>query len=370
MTAAPQNTFGLKLLADETAHHPRKNVFVSPTSIYLDLAMLENGAAGGTLKAMRQTMAVPSDVTDDALQQFASAFSKALQSRKEVQLAIANAIWSDPVMTFAPAFVEKCRRYYAAEATSFEFSKPGAKDVINSWCARHTQNKITEIVDDDTMKNSIAILTNAIYFKGLWQSPFSKQDTVNAPFQRADGTVRAVKMMSKDALTGAYRSGDSFETAELPYGHSGLSMFAILPKSGISPETAIAKVSTGKPFAPPEPALLNLKLPRFSVDYSTKLKDPLIRMGMGVAFRYPGAEFAPIGSDLFYVGQVLHKTRLEVDEEGTVAAAVTAIVGVPGSAAPRPMPTKTLVFDRPFALLLCDKETQAILFAGVIYDPN
>jgi serpin B len=117
-----------------------------------------------------------------------------------------------------------------------------------------------------------------------------------------------------------------------------------------------------------QPFRLELHLPRFTLDSSDSLKESLGQMGMGIAFQFPGAEFAPLGSPLFFVGDVLHKTRLEIDEEGTVAAAVTAIVA-PAGAAPGRVELKTLVFDRPFALLLCDTTTGVILFAGVVYEP-
>jgi serine protease inhibitor len=370
IAATAQNAFGLALLADEAAHHPGKNVFLSPLSIFLALGMLENGAAGETLAAMRRTMAVPESVGDGELQEAASELSKALRSREGIELAIANAVWSDPSLPLAPAFVEKCRDLYQAEAFSFSFMQPGAADIINAWVKRNTRDKIPYIVDTDTVQASKAILTNAIYFKGDWREPFSKSATVDEIFHRADGGQKKVRMMSRQGIEGAYHAGDGFEAAELPYGFSGMALYAILPAPGTRPEEAMAQVSVGKLIGERQPFRLDLRLPRFTLDYETKLKEPLSRMGMKVAFHYPEAEFTPLGSPLFFIGQVIHKTRLEIDEQGTVAAAATAIVGIPGSAAPRPMERKVLVFDRPFGLLLCDATTGAMLFAGVVYDPK
>ena len=367
--AAAQNAFGMALLADETAHQPGKNVFLSPLSLFLALGMLENGAAGETLAAMRRTMAVPDNVSDSALQESASALSKTLRSRQGIELAIANALWSDPSLPLAPDFVQKCRELYEADAFSFSFLKLDAADIINAWVKRNTRDKIPEIVDTDTVQNSKAILTNAIYFKGEWREPFSKSDTQDGMFHLLDGRQKKVRMMSQRGLEGAYRGGDGFEVAQLPYGFSGMALYAILPAQGTSPEKALSKVSIETLTGEPEPVRLDLRLPRFTLDYKTKLKHPLSRMGMRVAFHYPEAEFAPLGSPLFFIGEVIHKTRLEIDERGTVAAAATAIVGVPGCAAPRLMERKVLVFDRPFGLLLCDSATGAILFAGVVYDP-
>jgi serpin B len=147
-----------------------------------------------------------------------------------------------------------------------------------------------------------------------------------------------------------------------------MALCAILPAPGKSPEEVLAKLSIEKLLRGNEPFDLELHLPRFTLGFSAGLKEPLGQMGMGIAFQSPGAEFAPLGSPLFYIGDVLHKTRLEVDEEGTVAAAATGIA-MHASAMRRSLEKKTLVFDRPFALLLCDTSSGAILFAGVIYEP-
>jgi serine protease inhibitor len=369
IAAAAQNAFGMAVLADETAHRPGKNVFLSPTSLFLALAMLENGAAGETLAAMRLAMAVPAEMSDAALQESASGLSKELRSREGIDLSIANALWADPGFPLDPVFVRKCRDLYDADAFSFSFVKPEAADIINSWVKRNTRDRIPDIVDPDTVRNSSTILTNAIYFRGTWRNPFEKADTEDGVFHLVDGRQKKVRMMSQRGLGGAYRAGDGFEAAELPYGRSGMVLQAILPSPGTSPERALSRVSMGELTGSPEPVLLDLRLPRFTLDYSTRLKDALSRMGMAVAFRYPGAEFGPLGSPDFFIGQVLHKTRLEIDEQGTVAAAATAIIGMLGCAAPRPMERRVLVFDRPFGLLLCDTASCAILFAGVVYEP-
>jgi serpin B len=166
---------------------------------------------------------------------------------------------------------------------------------------------------------------------------------------------------------GAYRSGPGWEAARLPYQTSGIAMYAFLPSPGTSPEHAMANVSPANLILPSVTAELDLRLPRFSLSYSTSLKDTLTRMGMGIAFRYPGADLGPMGSSQLFIGDVVHKTRLEVDEEGTVAAAATAVIMRPGAAMPQTL-HKTLVFDRPFGVMLCDEQTNAILFAGVVYD--
>jgi serpin B len=367
--AQAQNSFGLKMAADLAADHPHKNVFISPLSVYLALAMAETGSAGGTRNAMRRAMAVPETLGDDAFHESAAALSRVLRTRREVELSIANALWSDPSFPLAPAYVKRCAELFEAEATALEFRKPGAADIINHWVKQKTKDKIQEIVSQQQVEASKAILTNAVYFKGGWLDKFSKEATHDGPFHLAGGGVKQVPLMHQTGLRHAYFSGDGFEAASLQYGHSGVRLYAILPAPGRSPEQALAAISVEQLTRGYNPAELELKLPRFTLDYSASLKSELSRMGMSIAFKYPGAEFAPLGSPLFYLGEVLHKTRLEIDEEGTVAAAVTAIIAPVGAAMPQRVEKKVLIFDRPFALLLVDDSTGAILFAGVVYEP-
>jgi len=367
--AAGQNQFGLKLLELEAAAQPHKNVFVSPLSLYLALAMTEGGAAGKTRDAMRQTLAVAAATSDDAFHESASALLQTLRADSGVELAIANAVWSDPSMPLAPAFVQKAQSLYDAEAKSLEFAKPGAADIVNGWVNEKTKGKIPQIVTPQIVASAHALLTNAVYFMGRWRAEFPEQQTADADFKQADGKARKIRMMHQPKLRGAYRQGDGYEAAALSYDGSTIAMYAILPASGVAPEQALAKAAPAQLIQANQPFDVDLRFPRFTIDYSTKLKDTLSNMGMGIAFQFPGAEFAPLGSPLFYIGEVLHKTRLEVDEKGTVAAAATAVIMRAGAGMPMKQETKVLVFDRPFAVMICDSITGAVLFEGVVYEP-
>ena len=250
-----------------------------------------------------------------------------------------------------------------------DFGSPEAAGIINAWVREKTREKIPTIVTPDVVAASTAILTNAIYFKAAWEHKFFKPATADAPFHLANGSEKTVPMMHHFALVGSYRKGDGFEAAELRYGDSGMSMFTILPSPGTSPEDALKNVSIYKMVGWADSSELDLKLPRFELDFSTKLGESLTAMGMGIAFQFPGADFKPLGSELFFIGEVIHKTRLEVNEEGTVAAAATAIVMRAGSAKSVEREKHVLMINRPFAVLICDSGTGAILFAGVIYEP-
>jgi len=371
MSSAALNQFGLKLVSDLAAHQGHKNLFVSPLSLFLALAMTENGAEGGTRSAMRQTLAVPAGVSEDALHESAAALMKTLQSQKGIELSIANALWSDASLPLAADYVARCRNFYQAEATTLDFSKAkAAADTINGWVSQKTHDKIPAIVDQISFAAAKAILTNAVYFRGRWDYQFSKALTQDAPFHLPGGREKKVPMMHRPSIRNAYRSGKGFEAAALPYENSQAVLYAILPAPDHSPEEVLATIKLDELRLPAEPNELDLRLPRFSLDFGpASLKPTLSHMGMGAAFEGRG-DFRPMGSPLFFVSDVLHRTRLEVDEEGTVAAAATAVLMAPTAMPPRKLLQKTLVFDRPFALLLCDLQTGAILFAGVVYEPG
>jgi serpin B len=371
MSATALNQFGLKLVADVSSHDQHKNLFVSPLSLFLALAMTENGAEGETRAAMRQTLAVPAGVSEDALHESASAMMKTLQSQKGIELAIANALWSDSSFPLAPDYVARCRKLYDAEATTLDFRKTKATtDTINGWVKKKTRDKIPSIVNEGNVRESKTILTNAVYFRGRWQHQFAKDQTKDAPFHLLNGGEKKVPMMHRSSIRNAYRSGKGYEAAALPYESSDALLYAILPAPGHSPEEALATLKLEELRSLSEPNDLDLRLPRFTLDFGpAALSGSLKRLGMGAAFQ-GRSEFRPMGSPLFYIGDVLHRTRLEVDEEGTVAAAATAVTMRAMAAPQQDLPKKTLVFDRPFALLLCDLQTGAILFAGVVYDPG
>jgi serpin B len=368
------NRFGLKLLAQTTGHGKSQNVFISPLSVFFALAMTESGAAGQTRADMRKALAVSAAVHEDALHESASALLKSLQAQTGVRLSIANALWADARLPLAPGFVERCRNFYQADATTLDLASPGAADTINAWVKKKTEDKIPTIVSSETLRGSSAVLTNAVYFKGGWEYKFDKGETKEGDFHLSGGRagqeskIKKVAFMHRDSIPRGYRRGPGYEAAVLPYASSDIVLYAILPVPGKSPEQALAGISLQNLRAPAPPFELDLKLPKFSLDFAANLNGPLEKMGMASAFR-AGADFTPMGSPEFYIGQVLHKTRLEVDEEGTVAAAATGVI-MTLSAARSPIEKKILVFDRPFALLLCDTKTGAVIFAGVIYDPH
>jgi serpin B len=214
------------------------------------------------------------------------------------------------------------------------------------------------------------VLTNAVYFKGKFRIPFPREATRPKAFYLADGRERVVPMMRSVRLSGSYRSGKRFEAAVLGYKDCRIALYVLLPARGTSPEHILTEESVQEMLhAQASSSVLDLSMPRFTVDFSSDLRESLTRLGMGIAFQYPGADFSLLGAPPFFIGGVVHKTRLEVDEEGTVAAAATAMVMLGSSFMTQRIERKILVFDRPFAILLRDLMTGTIVFVGVVYEP-
>ncbi len=369
--SAAERGFGIHLLRSMTAGKDRENVFISPLSVFLVLQMVGDGAAGATQAAIFKTLEL--GTRDQAAVDSATRrMQNELASEEDVKLTIANALWADRRFTLSPDFVKRCASVFGAKAASLDFKSPSAAGEINHWVSEKTNGKIGDMVTPEGVARSRTVLTNAVYFSGKWGAPFQPSETEHAPFHKRGGGIKTVSMMYKPRLYGAYRSGSTFEGAMLHYGDSGIYFYALLPRPGKTPNDVLASLDPAHLTKDSQGIDLELKLPRFTLDYSSELNSYLDHMGMMVAFRFPAADFGPMGSRQFFIGEVIHKTRLEVDEGGTVAAAATAIHARAGAARGHretPPPIRTVVFNRPFVVLIGDSDTGELLFAGVIEEP-
>lgn len=368
IAVSAQRSFGFHLLRGMVDRKPAENVFISPLSIFLALQMTENGAAGATRTAMRTALALP-DLDAKVLNASATALQTQLRSRDPGVLTIANALWADSHFTLVPDFVKLCESVFNARAASLDFKDPKAAAEINDWVKANTNGKIDKLVTADAIREAALVLTNAVYFAARWRSEFPIAETQDGDFHKTGGSKKTLPMMHQSKLIGAYRSGSNFEGAMLFYKESSMFFYALLPQPGKTPKDVLASLDPEQLTGGAAEFDLDLKLPRFSLDFSASLVEYLAKMGMDVAFHHPQADFTPMGSKGLFISDVIHKTRLEVDEKGTVAAAATAVIMLAGTAMPQPRPVKTLVFDRPFVALIGDSQTGAVLFAGAIEDP-
>ncbi len=383
-------SFGFKLYHEVMKDGGGKNVFISPTSVALCLAMTYNGAAGETKQAMERALEIQG-LNHLELNRAHSALSGELENPDpRVQLQIANSLWAGKGIPFNPEFIARNKQFYGAEVTSLNFADPGAPAIINAWVKNKTKNKIEKIVDS-IEPEGVLLLINAIYFKGAWSSEFDKSETKDDWFTTATGVKKRHPMMNQTGLYG-YFEGKGFQALSLPYGGGRVSMYVFLPaattrswslpaivkpkseplSSGIDQFVASLTATSWNAWMKEfSKTVGTIVLPRFKVEYEVTLNDALKALGMGVAFDPDRANLSGIfeTAQNAFISDVKHKTFAEVNEEGTEAAALTSTGMVMGSMAWPPKPFR-MVVDRPFFFAIRDNKTGSVLFLGSIVDPQ
>jgi len=365
--AAANTEFGFRVLKRLTTNTPDANVFFSPLSVTSALTMTLNGAGGATARDMASTLGLK----PMTLEQINHANGLLLPSLEDpdpkVKLSVANALWANHGTKFAPSFQERCRRFYGARTQTLNFGSPAAADTINDWVKDKTHGKIDQLVTPPDISAAHGVLTNAVYFHGQWQHEFEKAATRDGPFTLAGGGTKTLPMMAQEGRY-PYLDTAQFQAISLPYGAGRISLYVFLPKAGANLNGFVNGL-TAKSWqgwvGEMRPTDVAVVLPRFRADYRATLNQPLIALGMGSAFG-PGADFKPMGFHGSLISAVIHKAVLEVDEEGTVATAATAVV-MTKSARPQ---GRVMRVDHPFFCAIRDNATGTLLFAGVIRDPK
>lgn len=371
---AANTRFGFKLYAEvlKDKQAAAKNVFVSPSSVALALAMAYNGAEAETRQAMARAMEIDGQKLEDVNRAYKDLRAALESADPKVQLQIANSIWARQGLALKPDFVNRTRESFNAEVSELDFDDPASASIINRWVSSNTNGKIEKIVDQ-IERNSLMFLINAIYFKGKWSEQFDKAKTKDQPFKLADGRQKPHPMMTQSGNY-SYFEGEGFQAVSLPYGDRRVSLYVFLPREGTSLDqfhnqlTASNWDSWMTEFqkTPGE-----IALPRFKLEYDISLNDALKAMGMGLAFDPDRANFSGMFQNQrdAHISKVKHKTFVEVNEEGTEAAAITS-VEVQTTSARMPREPFRMVVDRPFFCAIRDNESGAVLFMGSIIDPQ
>jgi serpin B len=354
------NEFGLRLLSRLT--EAGGNVFISPVSISTAVSMAYNGAAGETRAEIARVfgwqgldLAQLNTANQDLLRVLQHADPKVVSW-------VANSVWAKEGYPIEPSFLQRCRDSYDAEVKTIDFASPGAPKEINAWVSQKTNEKIKDIIDK-IPPEAILYLINATYFNGKWKEPFKKEATQNGVFHAAGGDAQVPMMSQRGRFQHAKGSG--FSALALPYGDgTRMSMFIVLPDAGKDWRT-VAKPAMEARLTVGECAL---QIPKFRTEYKTSLKDTLSAMGMPAAFDPAKADLSGISrADQLFIMEVIHKSYVDVNEEGTEAAAVTEI-GV--GATSEPLRPFEFIVDRPFVFFIRDEVTKAVLFAGLITSPT
>ena len=356
------------------------NVFLSPHSVSVALAMVYAGARGDTAAEMKD--ALHFGLPDDRLHEAFNAIDLALASRgkdakgkdgKAFQLAIANSTWGQKGTTFFDPFLDTLAVSYGAglELVDFEFDREAARMRINGWVADRTAQRIPELLTSGVLRpDTRFVLVNAAYMSAAWETSFVQDATIPATFTKQDGTAMQVPMMRGSAVR-RHRADAGYEAVEMPYDGEELSMLAIVPSSGTfgAFESSLTGARVLDILAGLEHAEVDLSFPKLALDGSFDLVPPLKSLGMKQAFVDGGADFRGIGPWRPWITNVIHQTFLDVDESGTEAAAATAVVVSPASGGAPPRIVR-MVVDRPFILAIVDRETKTLLFLGRVLEPK
>ncbi len=364
------NRYGLRLFRTVNEKAAGENVILSPLSTSLALGMTMNGAAGETRTAMETTLGFAGMSEEEINKSYRSLIDLLLSLDDRVAMELAQAIFYRNTMQFEPDFLDVNRRYFDAEVQGLDFTDPNTLSFINNWVSEKTHGKIDKILDSiDPM--DVMYLLNALYFKGTWVYAFKKENTRDDVFHLPGGDTCAVKMM-RQTVEIPYLQNEEIQAVELPYGRGVFRMTLILPNDANGLEALIAGLTAEKwqnwmqSFHTDS---VTVELPRFKLRDDRLLNQPLKDMGMAVAFDPMRADFTRMyrGGGL-YISFVRHKTFIEVNEEGTEAAAVT-IVGIRETSVGGGGP-KYFRVDRPFLFAIREKNSGTILFIAKVVDPQ
>jgi serpin B len=367
------NSFGLKVFRAINNDEKIKNVFISPLSISMALGMTLNGANGATKEAMQTALELAGLSDQQINENYQSLIDLLVGLDPKVKFQIANSIWYKNTFAFKESFIDLNKQYFYAQVAGLDFNNPQSANIINSWVEENTNGKIKKIVDQIDPQ-IVMFLINAIYFKGVWTYEFDKNQTQDDLFNLPDGSQKSVPMMAQSREFSYYAS-DQFQAVDLPYGDELFSMTIILPNPQIDVNDFMATLSaenwnlwTGS-FSETKGTLF---FPRFKLEYEKLLNEVLKSLGMAIAFDPGQADFTrmfdKVGDINLYIDKVKHKSFVEVNEEGTEAAAVTSVeIGVTSVGPGSPFVMRV---DRPFIFAIRENHSGTILFIGKIIDPS
>jgi serine protease inhibitor len=361
------NTFGLGLFRSLDREKRTENVIVSPLSISMALGMTLNGARGATADSMRATLALHGLGQEEINASYRTLIDLLRSVDPKVTFEIANSIWHRPELAVLPSFIDVNRQYFDAEVNALDFDNPDAKKRINDWVSASTHGKIPTIIEE-IPREVVMYLINALYFKGSWTTQFDPDSTKRAEFTLEGGAKKPVDLMFRSGKF-KYHRDEMLQAVDLPYGFDRYTMTVLLPKEGLD----MASVVDGLDDAAWSRIVAGLDsadgmvfLPKVKLAWEETLNDWLERMGMSIAFS-SNADFTGIDSDGgLAISEVRHKTFVEINEEGTEAAAVTSVAISRTSAPERFM----MRMDRPYIFVIREKSSGVIMFIGKVMDPS
>ncbi len=365
------NDFAFRFLAQVHGEAPDVGLFLSPLSASMALGMTLNGAAGGTFDEMRSMLGFGALTLEQITQGYRDLIDLLEGLDGKVELGVGNSIWYRRGLEVRADFLQRTQASFDAEVRSLDFSDPASVGIINGWVKRETREKITEIIKAPIDPATVIFLINAIYFNGKWTYRFERARTVDAPFHGVGGTVGTVPLMEVKGSF-LYAENSRYQAVDLPYGGQAFAMTVVLPRESSSVKEVVASLDPGSWSALVEgfeEREGTVRLPRFRMEWEKVLNQTLAALGMVQAFQPGVADFRGIsspggGNPGLFVSLVKQKAYVDVNEEGTEAAAVTVVVIDRFSGG-----SFDLRADRPFLFFIRERLSGTILFAGIFQGP-
>lgn len=369
--ASANSGFAFNLLKQLVTEQPGSNIFISPYSASTVLQMVSTGAAGTTRTEMQQVLGTI-DLPPAALYEANKEIGGIINTRNtNFVLTTANAVWYRKGTPIEPAFIEGNEEFFGAEVEGLNFGEPASADIINAWASEETQGKIDQIVSWPMDPALRLFLANAVYFHGNWEYQFDTNYTTNRVFYLAGGGQESLPMMEQTGSF-SYCATNGYQAVRLPYQGSNLAMYVFLPSPDSSLEELLGTMSgqwwqqaINVDFTEQNGTVV---LPKFNLNYAVVLNEPLEALGMKTAFT-EDADFSKISREPLSVSAVKQQAIVEVNEAGTVAAAVTTVTIIATVVPADPPQPFQMIVNRPFLFFIEDKQAGTILFMGAVFDP-
>ncbi len=356
------NEFALNLFRTQAGMDSK---VVSPVSVAYLMGLLANGANGSTQSEIMKALSMNGTSLSTLNETYNAIIKTASSHDTQAQVNIANCVTVNKQVTLKDSYTATMRKTYNASVESMDFASPKALAKINSWCSKQTEGMIPKIIDQ-LDPSATAVLMNAVYFNGTWANKFDKDDTKTENFSGYTRDIKKVPMMHQEKKF-SYTDNSDFAAVTLPYGNGSFSMTVILPANGKS-TTDILKSLNAKTLEKTQldmtECVVDLKLPRFSTTTETQLNKPISALGATSMFQPGKADFSNMTDASMFVSTMLQKAKIEVNERGTKAAAVTAAIMTMSMLQPEEPRHVTFHANRPFIYLITERYSGAIFFIG------
>jgi serine protease inhibitor len=361
------NTFAFQLFGQVSRRIGDHNIFISPLSITYALVLLHLGSDGTTRQELAQVLGIQNIELNEANFAYAQLQHQLTQYSEQEVLTLANSLWVKQEEQLKPEFIQSSKDLFVTEVFDINFANSNAANIINEWVNQKTNQKISKIIDQEDLNfDTTLILLNAIYFKGSWKNSFSKAATKKTDFALANSQLKLVEMMNQSGEY-EYFQDENYQAITIPYQDENVSIVIFLPSEQSSLDNFQQQLDNHSwqqwqnQFSRQR---VYLSLPRFKIEYEDSLMEDLHELGLDIALGCD-ADYQNICNKQIAISDIKHKTFMEVNEEGTEAAATTSILmqRIVGG-------TFSMVIDRPFFCVIKHNQTGAILFMGAIWEPN